>query len=194
MLPLSKEHARPGHAGIVDHSLGFIDTRLKKKEKEKKGRERNNNYYFFKTLYKCTMPNPTLQQAARITTQLSSPSCSTRAIWKSLTLNEECLRVFWREKSQENGPLAKYKTDWAKNKRGDRKGESNDSPVIPDRGRCQISPASLWGHRNKNHTRATFFAPAHIIYVCCTSTQKYKHDAFPCQCILCIAAAELKNT
>ena len=80
------------------------------------------------------------QQAAHTTYQLSSPSCSTRAIQKSLTLNEKYLRVFWREKSQENGPLAKTngKTERArglgrKNKRGDRKGESNDSPEIPDR-------------------------------------------------------------
>ena len=44
------------------------------------------------------------QQAAHTTYQLSSPSCSTRAIQKSLTLNEKYLRVFW-EKSQENEPL-----------------------------------------------------------------------------------------
>ena len=45
------------------------------------------------------------QQAAPTTYQLSSPSCSTRAIPKSLTFNEKYLRlVFWREtKSQENG-------------------------------------------------------------------------------------------
>ena len=38
------------------------------------------------------------QQAAHTTYQLSSPNCSTRAIQKSLTLNEKYLRVF---KSQE---------------------------------------------------------------------------------------------
>ena len=44
------------------------------------------------------------QQTAHTTCQLSSPSCSTRAIQKSLTLNKkiEC----FLEKSQENGPLA----------------------------------------------------------------------------------------
>jgi len=45
------------------------------------------------------------QQAAHTTYQLSSPSCSTRAIQKSLTLNEKYLRVFWK-KSQEHGQLA----------------------------------------------------------------------------------------
>ena len=44
------------------------------------------------------------QQAAHTTYQLSSPSCSTGAIQKSLTRNEKDLRVFWK-KSQEHGPL-----------------------------------------------------------------------------------------
>ena len=79
------------------------------------------------------------QQAAHTTYQLLSPSCSTRAIQKSLTLNEKYLRVFWK-KGQENGPLAEKwqdkkskRTRQKKNKRGDRKGESNDSSEIPDR-------------------------------------------------------------
>ena len=46
----------------------------------------------------------TWQQAAHTTYQLSSPSCSTRAIQKNLTLNEKYLSFL--EKSQENGPLA----------------------------------------------------------------------------------------
>ena len=37
------------------------------------------------------------QQAAHTTYQLASPSCSTRAIQKSLTLNEKYLRVFWKK-------------------------------------------------------------------------------------------------
>ena len=49
------------------------------------------------------------QQAAHTTFQLSSRICSTRTI-KSLTLNEKYLRVFWRKKSQENGPLAEKMT------------------------------------------------------------------------------------
>ena len=46
------------------------------------------------------------QQAAHTTYQLSSPSCSTRAKQKCPTLNDTYLRVFWREKRPENGPLA----------------------------------------------------------------------------------------
>ena len=79
------------------------------------------------------------------TYQLSS-SCSTRAIQKSLTLNEKYLRVFWK-KSQENGPLAEKSLDrkskrtrQEKTKRGDRKGESNDSPEIPDRRMTSVIP------------------------------------------------------
>ena len=62
---------------------------------------------------------------------------------KSVTLNEKRFRVFWREKkSQKNGPLAEK---WQDKKRARRlgrkkweetgKGESNDSPEIPDRGK-----------------------------------------------------------
>ena len=46
---------------------------------------------------------------------------------------------FLKEKNQENGPLAEKGQDREnkrtrqKNKRGDTKGESNDSPEIPDR-------------------------------------------------------------
>ena len=75
-------------------------------------------------------------QAAHTAYQLSSPSCATRAIQKSLTLNQKCLRTFWK-KSQGNGPLATKLQDRngkrtrQKNKRGDKKEESNDSPEIP---------------------------------------------------------------
>ena len=48
----------------------------------------------------------TWQQAAHTTCQPSSPSCSTRAIQKSLTLNEIYLSVFWKTNCQKNGPLA----------------------------------------------------------------------------------------
>ena len=81
-------------------------------------------------LYKCIMENT----SAHTTYQLSSPSCSTRAIQKSLTLNKKYLSFL--EKSQENGPLAEKLPDRKserKKTRGDRKGESNDSPEIPDR-------------------------------------------------------------
>ena len=81
--------------------------------------------------------------------QLSSPSCSTRAIQKSLTLNEKYLSFLKKknEKKKKSGErtISKKndKTETArgvkaektmkKNKRGDRKGESNDSPEIPER-------------------------------------------------------------
>ena len=38
---------------------------------------------------------------AHTTYQLSSPSCSTRAIQKSLTLNKKYLQVFWKKNSGE---------------------------------------------------------------------------------------------
>ena len=58
-------------------------------------------------LYKCIMANNSAiwQQAAHTTYQLSYPSCSTRAIRKSPTLNKTYIKVFGG-KSQENGPLA----------------------------------------------------------------------------------------
>ena len=84
------------------------------------------------------MANTIWQQAAHTTYQLSSPSCSTRAIQKSLTLNEK-YESFLGEKSGEwtisrKTTRQKKQEDKAeKNKRGDRKGKSNDSPEIPDR-------------------------------------------------------------
>ena len=71
-----------------------------------------------------------------ITYQLSSPSCSTRDVQKSLTLNKTYLSFL---EKKENGLLAekwqdrKSKMTRQKNKRRDRKRELNDSPEIPDR-------------------------------------------------------------
>ena len=85
------------------------------------------------------MANTIWQQVAHTTYQLSSPSCLTRARQKSLTLNEKYLRVFWKKKAEEwtisrKMTRQKEQEDKAeKNKRGDRKGKSNDSPEIPDR-------------------------------------------------------------
>ncbi len=63
-------------------------------------------------LQKCIMAktNAIWQQAAHTTYQLSSPSCSTRAIQKSLPLNKKYLRVFWRKESQENGTISRKMT------------------------------------------------------------------------------------
>ena len=88
------------------------------------------------------------QQAAHTTYQPSSPTCSTRAIQKSITLNEKYLsfleeknsgewtisRKITRQKEQEDqAEKEKEKKEGEKSKRGDRKGESNDSSEIPDR-------------------------------------------------------------
>ena len=102
--------------------------------------------------------------AASCTYQLlSSPSCSTRAIQKSLTFHE--ISGEREEKNQKNGPSGekwpdrKSKRTRQKNKRGDRKEESNDSPEVPDKGRGEETlnipglPSGVQGlHRHYHHT------------------------------------------
>ena len=99
------------------------------------------------------------QQAAHTTYQLSSPSCSTRAIHKSLTLNKKYLRVLL-EKSQENGSLAEKWQDekgrrprQKKTREEIRKGNQMTSPEISDRRETQTSPASLWGKQQQKNQR-----------------------------------------
>ena len=77
---------------------------------------------------------------------------NTSAIWQQMppniyhplnkshtkNLNEKCLRFFCKKKRQGNGPLAEKMTrqrEQDNHKRGDRKGESNNSPELPDRER-----------------------------------------------------------
>ena len=99
-------------------------------------------------LYKYIKANDNViwQQAPNSTYQLSCPSCSTRATQKSLT---NVLSIFWREKSQEHGPLAEKGQDRnsqrtrQKSKTRDMKGESNDSHKIPDRGETDIPSLPL---------------------------------------------------
>ena len=104
--------------------------------KKRKRRRMDRNFFFFKeNIYKWLMANASAiwQQTAHNNYQLSSPSCLTRAIQKSLTKKFEK----FLEKGQENGLLAEKwqrKRTRLKKKRGDRKGESNDHPEIPDRG------------------------------------------------------------
>ena len=78
------------------------------------------------------------QQAAHTTYQLSSPRCSTRAIQKSLTLDENYLRVFWqksgewtisRKMTRQKGQEAEAE----KASEGIGKGNQMRSPEIPDR-------------------------------------------------------------
>ena len=120
---------------------------VKEKKKKKEWTDTIHIYWEKKKWEKkCILANTSAiwQQAAHTTYQLSSPSCSTRAIQKSLTLNEKYLSFL--EKSQENGPLAekwqdrKGKCGDRKEKREDRKGESNYSPEIPDRRRTSDIP------------------------------------------------------
>ena len=83
------------------------------------------------------------QQAAWTAYWQSSYSCSTGATQKPvlylLTKNAGKFSEKQQQKDQVNGPWAENGQDRKgnrtrqKNKRGDRKGESNDSPEIPDR-------------------------------------------------------------
>ena len=61
----------------------------------KKGMERNKIKLYYRIK---ANPSAIWQQAAHTTYQLSSPGGSTGAIEKSITLNEKCLRIFWRKK------------------------------------------------------------------------------------------------
>lgn len=76
------------------------------------------------------------QQYNAHTTYQLSPSYSIRPTPKGPSLNEKCRRIFWREKNQQNGPLTEKRRDRTSNgiryksKRGDTKGEWNDSPEI----------------------------------------------------------------
>ena len=71
----------------------------------------DRQYKIKKLLRKCIMANTSAirQQAAHTTDQLSSPSCSTRAVQKSLTHNEKYLSFLEEKKEREkkrheNGP------------------------------------------------------------------------------------------
>ena len=106
------------------------------KEKYKNGMDRNNDLK--KSLYKCIMANASVitQQAVHTTYQLS---CS----WWQEPYKKAHLLMRngggFSPQSRENGPLpekwqdTKSKRTRQKNKKGDRKGESNDSPEIPGR-------------------------------------------------------------
>ena len=52
-----------------------------------------------KTLYKCITAKTSViwQHAAHTTDQLTSPSCWTGAIQKSLSSNEKYWRIFWKK-------------------------------------------------------------------------------------------------
>ena len=103
------------------------------------------------------------QQAAHTTNQLSSPSCSTRATQKSLALNETYLRVFWKQVRRMDHQQKNDKTERARglgrrktNKRGDKKGESNESPEIPDRRKISDIPGLPTGVKHKYNVYTRF--------------------------------------
>ena len=57
---------------------------------------------------------------------------------KGISFNKKCLRISWEkvrrmDHQQKNDKTERARGPGRKNNRGDRKGESNDSPEIPDR-------------------------------------------------------------
>ena len=78
--------------------------------------------------------------------QTPSPSCSTRAIQKSSSLNGQCWRILW--KSPKRGPLAGKRARQKEQRTGPRtrtreESESNDCPEISDRGNTSDFPGCL---------------------------------------------------
>ena len=81
--------------------------------------------------------------------QIPSPSCSTRAIQKSSSLNGQCWRILW--KSPKHGPLAGKRASQKEQRTGPRtrtreeleKLESSDCPEISDRGNTSDFPGCL---------------------------------------------------
>ena len=123
-------------------------------------------------LYKCIMANTSAiwKQAAHTTYQLSSPSCSTRAIQKSLTLKEKYLS-FLGGKSGEwtisrKMTRQKEQKDQAEKTREEiEKGYQMTALRFQTGGRHQTSPASLRGPELKiNYKDAE-----------CHNTHTYKH-------------------
>ena len=80
-----------------------------------------------------------MQQAVHTNDQLTSPNCKTGAIQKSHLLTKN-IEEFSGKGLEERTSRQKKKKDrmgnrtMQKNKRGETKVESNDSPEIPDRG------------------------------------------------------------
>ena len=95
--------------------------------------------------------------------QLSSPSCSRRALQKSLTL-KKYLRVFWKKVRRMD--MTERAKGLGRKNRGDSKGESNDSPVIPDRKMTSDIPSLPSGHNIRMAKRGNNLVhshPGHIL-------------------------------
>ena len=91
------------------------------------------------------------QRAAEAIDQPSSAGCWTTAITKSRSLEENYWRILWK-KRHANEPVSRRRRkkldrksngSRQKNKRPDRKVESNDSPEIPDTGKTSDIPGLL---------------------------------------------------
>ena len=108
-------------------------------------------------LYNCIMANTSAiwQQAAHTTYELLSPSCSTRAIQKILTLIKKYLRVFWK-KSQENGPLAEKARGLGRKKEKIGKGNQMTALRIQTGEGHQTFLASLRGRKREKYRMAVF--------------------------------------
>ena len=103
ITPVQK-HISLGHAGIADHSVWFIFTKLKKNMQKEWTETSLKKKKLSKKINKCIMANTSAiwQQAAHTTDQPSSSNCSTRAIQKSLYLKNKTTTK--NTKGQENGP------------------------------------------------------------------------------------------
>ena len=121
------------------------------------------------------------QQASHTTYQLSSPSCSTRAIQKSLTLNEKYLRVFWKQ-SQENGPLAEKWHD-RKSKRTRQKntreeiGKGNQMTALRFQTEENIRPPRPpFGVQIATYNHIFIYTQDHLFCTVCTAHTQYTYS------------------
>ena len=99
--------------------------------------------------------------------QLTS-NCSTGALQKSLSLNKKYLRILrkkFRRKGQQAEKDRKGNRTRQKNKRGDSKVESNDSPEIPDRGETSDIPGI--SDKQCNHRKAMILSEVMVCVCVC---------------------------
>ena len=83
--------------------------------------------------------------------QLTSSSCCTGAIQKKAYLSRKTLKIFPEKKVQERSNRSRKK-----NKGGDRKVESNDSPETPDERETSNIPNLTSGPFMKRTTLSTY--------------------------------------
>ena len=144
VLPLLTKHIKLEHAGIVDHSVDLSMPDFFFFFKLKKGVDRRNK----NMRKKCIKANTSAiwQHAALTADQLTSLSCQRGAIQKAYLL---FFFIFGGKKDRRKSNRTRQK-----NRRGDNKVESNDSPEIPDRGETSDIPG-LHSGRKKESERET---------------------------------------